>query len=609
MLLAQDGLADNTALRIAPALAANVAQYSNLTVVTQLAGVIALAQGNVANATLANLQTLGNTTIPAITNAIPQQYTGVITVAGQPVLGNTHPGGLTAAVQDRANTITGNNDLSVLAQIYQTSRAYQAQANQVLAPLAHTGAVNATFRGMSSISTGGVSDISVDLPAFGQDLGRLGYLIDLSRLNQLGLPSALLRQTINRGNGGILPALQQRLEQQGITRQDLLDLQTQPTRSLTGQQELAIYQAMAQIQGADLQQVLELLAVTQTGFLVMTDLLDPVKLLPNSYLTMTVPWVQGTLPIYTSAGTVNDLLGEVFGVAGPCSVRARVQPADQALAMQVLARSLQGLQGVTNLTLPELAQVVAETEDFSDLPGIIALTSAVSTDTANLLIQELAPTLTAGSVSIPVSTGANNTFVIYDFIGTAAGYPHDLALDQVTPVIQTMTDDQQLANLITANTGAYATMLDVLGGNLTLIPPWGSGTYSDVDTAMQAVIANTNIELANIAAADPSSASILNSAWGNMATQLIREEYNQGSAQVELDELTANSMPNIMTLAAQLHEIGLLVQPRDSSEFFTVTANTDNIGGQAVIASLREGRNIQNLQNSGLGISTNLPNT
>jgi hypothetical protein len=163
-------------------------------------------------------------------------------------------------------------------------------------------------------------------------------------------------------------------------------------------------------------------------------------------------------------------------------------------------------------------------------------------------------------------------------------------------------------NSLLGNTGAYAAMTSVLSGNLTVAPPWGSGTYGNIDLALDAVIANTNTEIANIAVTSVYTAN-LTAAWADMSQQLIREEYNQYLAHVELDELTANSLPTVMSLAGQLHDTGLDITPRDSADFFEATANIENLGGQAVTASLREGRNIVALQSQGLGINTNLSDT
>ena len=611
MLMAASGLLDNTAIEVNGSLTANIAAYDSLVAVSTLSAVIATAQGNVANATLANLQQVGSISLPAVTNAVPQAYANVFVAGNVAVLATTYAQGFTGAVADRANVIMGNGDLGRFAQIYQTSVTYQSQSNQYIATGQNADAINATFVSMDSLSTGGLSEVSSDLPAFGDDLARLGYSINLAELNLLGFPSTLLRQTIVRGNGGITPALKLQLELNGITNSDLLELVTQPTPEIVGNQELAMYRAMQNIRGVDLAQILDILDVTVLGLDNMADLLNPVKIFPTSYLSLTVPAEQtadttlASSSIYIQAATVNNQLGQVFGTDGACQIRNKIMPADQALATQAIGRSLQTVQNIADLQLPDLAAAARAAETFAELLLIQSATTAVTDTIISSIVSEVAPTLTLANVVIPVSTGPGRTFVVYDFVGTAAGYPHSAELNTVTSDIMTMTAAGELSTLLDPNTGAYAAMQNVLAGNLTVGLPWGSGTYGNVNLALDAVVANTDIELANIAATSTYTAS-LNQAWGNMAAQLVREEYNQMLAHVELEELTANSLPTVMSLASQLHDIGLQIRPRDGNDFFVATANIQNQGGQAVIASLREGRNIQALDAVGIGISVNL---
>jgi hypothetical protein len=610
MLVAATGLLDNTALQVNTDLTSNIAAYENLPAISTFAAVIANATGTVANSTLANLQQVGSTDLPAITNTVPADYAGFVAIGNVSVLANTYATGFSGAVSNRANTIMGDGDLGKFSQIYQTSVTYRDQSNQYIATGQNAGAINATFVSMDSLSTGGISDVSTDLPAFGDDLTRLGYTINLAELNLLGFPSALLRQTIARGNGGILPALKLQLEINGVTTTDLLTLTTAPTPDIVGSQELAIYRAMLNIRGEDLAQILDILDVTVLGLSSMADLLDPVKIFPNSYLSLTVPPPQtadatlATPSIYIQAATVNNQLGQVFGTDGACQIRNKIMPADQALATQAIGRSLQTIQNISDLELPDFAAAVKALETFANLLIIQGATTAVSDAIISSITGEVAPTLTSGNITIPVSTGAGNTFVTYDFIGTAAGYPHANALNSAVLDITAMTTAGELTSLLEP-TGAYAAMESVLAGNLTVAPPWGSGVYGNINLALDAVIANTNTEIANIAATSTYTTN-LTGAWATMSQQLIREEYNQYLAHVELDELTANSLPTVMSLAGQLHDIGLDITPRDSADFFEATANAQNAGGQAVIASLREGRNIAALQAVGIGINTNL---
>jgi hypothetical protein len=70
-----------------------------------------------------------------------------------------------------------------------------------------------------------------------------------------------------------------------------------------------MYQAMTQITGSDLNQILQILSVTTTGINTMADLLDPTKLFPNSFASLTVKTANGLRSIYeNSNGAVNSKL-------------------------------------------------------------------------------------------------------------------------------------------------------------------------------------------------------------------------------------------------------------------------------------------------------------
>jgi hypothetical protein len=72
-----------------------------------------------------------------------------------------------------------------------------------------------------------------------------------------------------------------------------------------------MYQAMTQIVGEDLQQVLNILRVTTLGITTMADLLNPVKLFPNSFQSLTVTTANGPRAIYINAsGSINTSLAQ-----------------------------------------------------------------------------------------------------------------------------------------------------------------------------------------------------------------------------------------------------------------------------------------------------------
>jgi len=66
---------------------------------------------------------------------------------------------------------------------------------------------------------------------------------------------------------------------------------------------------MTKITGEELAQILRLLRVSTPGIATMADLLDPVKILPRSYNTLTAPTSNGLRGIYINeAGAVNSRL-------------------------------------------------------------------------------------------------------------------------------------------------------------------------------------------------------------------------------------------------------------------------------------------------------------
>ena len=61
-----------------------------------------------------------------------------------------------------------------------------------------------------------------------------------------------------------------------------------------------------------------------------------------------------------------------------------------------------------------------------------------------------------------------------------------------------------------------------------------------------------------------------------------------------------------MGLAEDLHTIGTQIVSKEANQLFTAIANIQTQTGQAVISSLREGRNIQAMDAAGIGVDTQL---
>jgi hypothetical protein len=202
--------------------------------------------------------------------------------------------------------LLGNGDIGKFDQVFSSAQAFVSQTNQLIKTTLNANSpTNITgFTSQDNVSTGGVSSITQAFAAFGADLAQLGFLIDLNNLNNLGSPAAVLRQLAAVTN--TTPALNTALLNVGIPE---LAIANPENTNFTDQQQRLIYVAMTQITGTELEQILRLLRITTPGLTTMADLLNPVKIFPRSYNTLTAPTAAGLRGIYiNSAGAVNSRL-------------------------------------------------------------------------------------------------------------------------------------------------------------------------------------------------------------------------------------------------------------------------------------------------------------
>jgi hypothetical protein len=249
---------------------------------------------NIATSGYISINAVANT-FPALTNAVPTAYQGTLGTSS-----------MTSVISTQSSDILGAGDLGIFEQIFNASSGYQSQANQFI-----KSSINATdpnvvtgYTSQDNTITGGFSDVTQAFAAFGADVAQLGFLIDLNNLNSLGSPAALLEQIATLGNP--TPGLTTALLNAGIS-QDAID--NIGTTAFTPAEQKLIYQAMTTVTGNDLTQILKLLRVTTPNIATMADLLNPYKLFPRSYITLTAPTADGLRGIYVdTAGSVNTHL-------------------------------------------------------------------------------------------------------------------------------------------------------------------------------------------------------------------------------------------------------------------------------------------------------------
>jgi hypothetical protein len=311
----------------------------------------------------------------------------------------------------------------------------------------------------------------------------------------------------------------------------------------------------------------------------------------------------------------------------------KIIPPDQALANEALSRSLRQVKDIFKTDLPSLSVAVESLESNKDLNLINDLTTPIPPGVQSFLGNTLA-----------TGTGPGNTITVNDMIGIAAGNTVITTLPDTTAALQDL-DSIGALDPLTANSGTaggatngiYTVMSYCLAnayttpdgfGNIDVTIPlnnYMSGTpttYNGPDSNVAidlafagTLIPNANIWITNIAANNASQAAISNDAYNAMATQLVYNQNNCILAGIDIGNvvndinnanLVPNSVSTVLGLTSRLHDIGTEISDGGSAQFFQAVANANVLSGQAVIASMREGRNIAVLNAVGIQLDTQL---
>ena len=284
-LIAGASLLQNQGLSVSPELTDAFDAYADTPLMTAFFEALALDS---------SLATLAANTVPAFSNSVPAAYANLGVQMSNVIF--------TQATADFAS-----GDISKFIQALNLVEAYSQNTNLFI-----NSAVNSqtylgnTFTSTNDMITGDVTTVNLATSTFGQDLVNLGGLINLTDLGNLGSPLSLIQRIVELT--GNIPVLSLLLLAEGVPEEIVLNL-TDPTISVADSIQRLMYQAMTKVTGEDLAQILQVLRVTTADIETMADLLNPVKLFPNSYQSLTVVTANGPRAIYVnSAGAVNTNL-------------------------------------------------------------------------------------------------------------------------------------------------------------------------------------------------------------------------------------------------------------------------------------------------------------
>lgn len=287
------GLLQNQGIGINAEMTAAISAYENTALMSPFLNTIANG-GSLSSEVILSLETLAAANCAALSNSLPPAYSGLGLQMTDVILAQ-------AAVD-----ICGDN-VSKVAQAVNRAQGYAFQSSTFI-----NSAINSqtylgnTFTTMNDMITGSITEVNLATVALGQDLQNLGRLINLSNLDDLGSPLALVQQIFSVT--GTIPVVSLTFLAVGIPQETVLSLDN-PTISVTDSIQKLMYDAMTQITGDDLTQILSIMGVTTVGINTMADLLNPYKLFPNSFQSLTAPTANGPIAIYVnSTGSVNTSL-------------------------------------------------------------------------------------------------------------------------------------------------------------------------------------------------------------------------------------------------------------------------------------------------------------
>jgi hypothetical protein len=355
-------------------LANSIASYNSTAPIANLLFTITEAVSNVSLSisagTLANLKTLGANVsgnyCPALGDSVPSNVSWTV--------GNA---GYATSITTAASTQLGGGDFGKFAQAFGAAQGYISLTNNVILSAVNANSddyLGPTFTNMNNLITGDIAQVNLAFPAFGADLADTGDLIDFENIDQFGTPAVLLHQLAVKGNmlNGSTPCVTDALKAQGLTDQNIADLVNLNVQSLfnpTGLTKNAFdilqqraYPAICTVTGACLTNVLGILNCTTPNITQMCELLNPVKIFPTSYSSLTLPTPDGPVLIYDTTGAVNTVIAPILnsGTLAPvgCDDLAKIIPAANAAANRALQISFQQIKGIRGTTGSKLAAIL-----------------------------------------------------------------------------------------------------------------------------------------------------------------------------------------------------------------------------------------------------------
>ena len=579
MMIAGEGLLQNTGLSTNATLVANISSYVNSSPVAEYKQALSHYVND-------RLERFAADTCPALTNAIPDGYTGI-----DPTDGSTEGDDrLTDVITLHSNSILGNGNLSKFAVQFTTADSFMKSSADMINSAATLSSYNSvTFDNFDSVITGNITNISLALNEFGTDLYNTGNVFSLSRLQHYGTPHSLIETLVD---AGLLDFIATDLVSHGVN-PDAIQLKL---NELSDNEQLRpviqkkCYDAFKTITDDKLAVIKQVLRVNNQHINTLADMLNTFKMFPSSALTLKSPTVGGFKAIYVNnTGSVNGY----FTKKGQSNYS--IMPVDVCDANAAFKQSLQQIKNVSDTNSIDLGSLIQTLETNYGLDLINSLTQPLPDSVYDYFTQSFA----SGS-------GENGQYYLSDFIGTPAGVTHNTSLDTVNSTISALNAVGALDNI----TAAFVILADMLNnvygtpdgstvGSIDMTSV-GYGQHAEYHQAVDEILDDVETMISTLTSSYPTEVSSLNTSFDAMALQVQQEQSNLLLAGIVFDE-TPSTESSVLNLIQNLHLYAQSNEYQGPAEMLEKMADLTTQSGQALVAALREGRNLHSLSLAGIG--------
>lgn len=476
-----------------------------------------------------------------------------------------------------------SNQYPEFLRSFQLYTGYQNSENKKVTSFDETKTfLKGNYSNINDLTTSDLAGVNLAFKQFGNDLIRLGKTLDLSQIHQFGLPSKFLLNLQNQN--ALTESLRLALLYSDLSTTDLTNILL-PTYTPSIDQEKKIYNALTLISGQDLTNITITVNCTTPGLQTLADLINPMKMFPNSYGSLTIPeYNPDTLSsknydfIY-SGSNVNTRI-ENWG-----TYLDGILPPDMALACGAFMMTMNQVKNIHQMNIEKLSQVVSNLEVTNKDLALVNSADGVPGSVA-LANQELA--------LIALGSGSAGNYRFCDFLGAMSGLPYREYYKRAQDLIlrlQTSTLDAIYLELYLLSTGEKT-------------PP--SGSLSEY---VQSLIDAANANIASIAASNSGLVEQLNYWWDKIGNQLSIEQRAIALSVPMTDAVYMGAgRADIDSFIVNLEEYALNTGPGETGPVLDAISDLGDIGGQSIVAAQREARNAARLLNTGGEVDNDVPN-